>query len=83
MKMKLKKIFQYGLMATCLFGSAMAMNQTELQKNAIPRHQSLLDIKAASELASAESREFHIFLGANPSETHVVGLRAAEERREE
>lgn len=81
--MKLKKLLQYGLMATCLFGNAIAMNENyDTPKYAISRHQSLLDIKAASEIALAESREFHIFLGANPSEAHVVELRAAEEKRE-
>lgn len=81
--MTLKKLFQYGLMATCLFGNAIAMNETlDTPRNVISRHQSLLDIKAASETALAESREFHIFLGANPSETHVVELQAAEEKHE-
>ncbi len=81
--MKLKKLVQYGLMTTCLLGNAMAMNETrDLPINAISRQQSIVDIKAASELASAESREFHIFLGANPSEAHVIGLRAEEEKRE-
>jgi hypothetical protein len=61
----------------------MAMNEIDnLPKNAISRHESLRDIKAASETALAESREFHIFFGANPSEHHVVQLRAAEEKRE-
>lgn len=81
--MNFKKLLQYGLMTTCLFGNALAMNEAyDVSKNAIPRRQSLIDIKAASELALAESRELHIFLGANPSEHHVVQLQVAEEKRE-
>lgn len=83
--MNFRKLIQYGLMATCLVSNAMAMEDAynKLPDSAIPRHQSLLDIKAAAETALAESREFHIFLGANPSEHHVVQLRAAEEKREQ
>jgi|GEM_PF-3378565 len=81
--MKSKKLFYYGLAVACLLGNSMAMNEThDLPENAILRHESLRDIKAASELALAESRELHMFLGANPSEHHVAQLRAEEEKRE-
>lgn len=81
--MKLKKIFKYGFIATCLLGNALAMDHTDdLPKNAVPRNQSMLAIKAASDTASLESRQLHILFGAHPSETHVVHLRAAEEKRE-
>lgn len=81
--MNFRKIFQYGLMVTCLSSNVMAMNTPiDLPENAILRHESLRDIKAASELALAESRELHMFLGANPSEHHVAQLRAEEEKRE-